>query len=562
MGRAPIILVSVALVLALAAHREGHGALVLDDALQGSTTGIRSGDRFVAGGWQIMGKDDSIYLHVPTITRGAVAFYVCGLAPKEHGSGREDKSALSHILAKESGRVRLIGKSLCDENGPFLGLGVSYFQALRHAKYDRKRLSANLALLASKGFNYVRVLSMVGWDGLEIVPVTFTNRNGHVVKAWPDYWRQLRDLLDLAEEHGLRVELTIFADAQYVMPAQAARQAHLDRILAAIAGREHQILHLEVANEAWQNGFPGTQGVADLRKLAQHLADRTKVLVAITSNDDTSDQGITSVYRASAADLATVHFSRDIRTAEGGWLPVRDCYRAGNLSGVPPVSSNEPIGPGSSVNSESDPIKLCSAAVFAYLANLPAYVYHSRAGVSGYLRCCPPAGGEDHFENTAGINAYRFLRRVLPPDLASWGRNDGIEPGAPLTVYCNNRPNRYWPDVSRPVDGCVRNIGSVKGREFVCFPMGILGSGVALQARRPLRLQAINPLTGAAVTNQNLKAGDRFTLPQGPGAYICKGTILDGSPHAADGQRRSQASNPRLPPLMPTATSAAERPGW
>lgn len=58
---------------------------------------------------------------------------------------------------------------------------------------------------------------------------------------------------------------------------------------------------------------------------------------------------------------------------------------------MPPVSSNEPIGPGSSVNSESDPIKLCSAAVFAYLANLPAYVYHSRAGVYGYVRCCPPA---------------------------------------------------------------------------------------------------------------------------------------------------------------------------
>jgi hypothetical protein len=270
--------------------------------------------------------------------------------------------------------------------------------------------------------------------------------------------------------------------------------------------------------------------VADLRHFTQYLADHTSVLVAITSNDDTSDQGILSLYRGSAADLATVHFSRDTRTVEGGWLPVRDPYRAGNLSGVPPVSSNEPIGPGSSVGSESDPIKLCSAAVFAYLANLPTYVYHSRAGVYGYVRCCPPAGGEDRFENSAGINAYQNLRRFLPPDLASWSRNDGIEPGAPLTVFCNNKPNRYWPDVKRPPDGCVRNIGSVKGKEFICYPMGILRGGVTLRARRPVRFQIIHPLTGVVFSSHNLPRGDRFTLPQGPGAYICKGILLDEKP--------------------------------
>jgi hypothetical protein len=47
--------------------------------------------------------------------------------------------------------VRLQDRSLCDEGGPFLGLGASYFQALRDAKYDRPRLNHNLALLASKG---------------------------------------------------------------------------------------------------------------------------------------------------------------------------------------------------------------------------------------------------------------------------------------------------------------------------------------------------------------------------------------------------------------------------
>lgn len=645
----------------LAGPQTGRGAVVLDDPLQGSTTGTRSGGRFVTGGWQVTGKNDTICWQVPTLTKGAVEFDVRGLQPGERRAGMEDKSELFHMydhtfgsadtkysggyrenpfkhfirkigaldakvdameilwqirpnfkepdtkplswnpnmtyrfreewgpdgvgnsvlkvyrdgkllltmsvpgawrpaghsvriaasprrdpaagaplgaifsnvkvwdLSKPRGQVRLKGKSLWDDQGPFLGLGASYFQGLHHAKYDRERLKSNLALLASKGFNYIRVLSMVSWDGLEIAPVRFTNRAGRVVEAWPDYWQQFRDLLDLAAQYGLRVEVTIFADAQYVMPTQEVRQAHLDDILANIAGREQHLLHLEVANEAWQNGFSGARGVVDLRRFTQHLAERTRVLVAITSNDDTTDQGIRSLYQGSAADLATVHFSRNTRTPEGGWLPVRDPYRAGNLPRVPPVSSNEPIGPGSSVGSESDPIKLCAAAVFAYLANLPAYVYHSRAGVYGYVRCCPPAGGEERFETSAGISAYQFLHRILPPDLASWARNDGIGPGAPLTVFCNHQPDRYWPDVKQPSDGCIRNIGSVQGKDFVCFPMGILGGGVTFQARRPVRFQVINPLTGAVISSHRLGTGDRFTFPQGPGAFLCKGVFLEAA---------------------------------
>ena len=45
----------------------------------------------------------------------------------------------------------LNGKSLRDNHGPFLGLGASYFQALRRAKYDRARLNSDLGLLAAKG---------------------------------------------------------------------------------------------------------------------------------------------------------------------------------------------------------------------------------------------------------------------------------------------------------------------------------------------------------------------------------------------------------------------------
>jgi hypothetical protein len=487
------------------------------------------------------------------LTAGWLVFHPSARPGQAGAAGRRDSSGPPDL-------VRLQGQSLWDNRGPFLGLGVSYFQALRHARHDRARLNRNLGLFAAQGFNYVRVLSMVSWDGLEIAPVTFTNRAGRVTAAWPDYWQQFGDLLDAVAQHGLRAEVTLFADAQYVMPSRAARQAHLDGVLTHLAGRESQVLHLEVANEAWQNGFPGAQGIADLRAFTQYLADRTPVLVAITSNDDTSDEGITALYRGSAADLATVHFSRDTRTPEGGWLPVRDCWRAGRLPGVPPVSSNEPIGPGSSVSSERDPVKLCAAAVFAWLANLPAYVYHSRAGVFGHARCCPPAGGEERFEDTAGIEAFGHLRKLLPPDLAGWTRHDGLEPAAPFTVFCNGRPNRYWTDVRGATNGCHRNIGAAKGREFVCLPMGILAGGVTLEARRLLRFEVFHPLTGAAVSNLTLKGGDRFSLPQGPGAYILRGTFLSpsgGTGRVGDQNPFPASSSTRAIGRKPPATSAS-----
>lgn len=672
-----------------------HAAVVLDDPLQGSTSGTRVGGQFVPGGWQVTNKSDTIYWHVPTLAKGAAEFEVLGLQPIERRAGMEDKTELFHmydhtvgdadrnynggyrdnpfkhfirkigaldrakvdalelvwqiqpkylepdtaVLPWESNRwyrfreewgpdgagnsvlrtyrdgallrttpvagnwapvghsiriaasprraddagaplgaifrnvkvwdnlstnpittkitppagvVRLRGHSLEDDRGPFLGLGVSYFQALRRAKFDRARLQSDLAFLAAQRFNYVRVLSMVGgneaWQGLEIAPVSFKNRRGVAVAAWPDYWQQFRDLIDLVHSNGMRAQVTIFADAQ-LMPGKAERLAHLDAVLKNLTGREHKVILLEVANEAWQNGFPGTQGVADLREFTQYLAARTAIPVAITSNDDPSDAGITALYRGSAADIATVHFSRDISTAERGWLPVHDCYRAGRLPGVPPASSNEPIGPGASVASENDPIKLVMAAAFAWGANLPMYVFHSNAGVFG----------KTPFQTAAGVSNYVHLLDILPPDFSNWRRNDGKEASAPFTAYANGQANRWWLEVANPASGVVRNTGASKGAEFITLPIGVLQGGLTLEARRPLRLRVYHPLTGAVVDQRNLKAGERFTVAQGPGAYIIKGVFLVEAtilppPSPETGQRGHPApQSPRTPPRPPDA---------
>jgi len=199
--------------------------------------------------------------------------------------------------AMRTGRVRVVEHGLQDDGGPFLGLGVSYFTALWRCRHDRKRLEADLDFLSKQGFSYYRMLSMVGyqpsWEEQEIAPVAFTNRDGKQVAAWPHYWEQLRTLVDLAyDKHGLRTQSSIFADA-HLMPVKADRIEHMRRLLSeVVAGREHKLMLLEVANEAWKNGFPEEQGVVDLREFAAYLAERTEVPVAITSNPYFPDESL------------------------------------------------------------------------------------------------------------------------------------------------------------------------------------------------------------------------------------------------------------------------------
>lgn len=385
--------------------------------------------------------------------------------------------------ARRTGRVRLEAHELRDDRGAFLGLGASYFTALWRYRNDRARLESDLAFLAQQGFCYTRVLSMVGWhpawDGLEVAPVSFANRAGQAVAAWPDYWQALAGLVDLSfDRFGLRTQITIFADAQ-LMPSKTGRVAHLRRLLAeVVAGREDKIMLLEVANEAWQNGFPGDEGVADLREFTRFLADRTEVLVATTSNHEGSFEAI---YRDSAADIATWHFSRD-RSADGGWRPVIDCRRLAQVPRCPPVSSNEPIGPGASVASESDPARLVLAAAYAFASRLPMYVFHSEAGVFGRAR----------FEATPAIGSFRHLARILPGDLPNWTSDEARDAGSPLSA-----------------EGCVSMACCHRGRRLLCVPVGVQSRGWALMARSLVRLRVFDLLTGRELRPVELKPGER-----------------------------------------------------
>ncbi|MDO8587542.1 MAG: sugar-binding protein, partial [Armatimonadota bacterium] len=407
-----------------------------------------------------------------------------------------------------SNNVLVQGNTLWDNNGPFLGVGFTYFRSLQLCKYDRTRWASDLAAMSSMGFNYQRILSSVDWAGLEIAPVAFGS-----VPAWPDYWAQFDYDIDTAyDTYGLRTEVTIFAGAQNVFPTDPARYTHMDTILAHCNARPHKVVQIEVVNEGWQNGFPDESVTRDF---CQYLADRTSIPVSITCPVDRSDAGIQAMYSSGPADIATVHFSRTLNGVDGHWEPVIDCWRVPALyPGVPPTSSNEPIGSGSSVSTEDHANHLAAAGAFAWIANLPMYVYHSRAGVWGDVT----------FEASAGFAAYRYMQGIIPADVASWIRNDGKESAAPFTAYSMGQANKYWTDVGGATNGCHRNIGGRKGIEFICFTQGVLGGGVTLEARQQVTFRVYDPLTGALVMDTTTKnAAEQINLAMGNEIYVIKG---------------------------------------
>ncbi len=409
------------------------------------------------------------------------------------------------------GVPQLEGRALVDDEGPFLALGATMMWAAWAYKYDRPRLEANLQFLADNDYDFIRALGVVGdpnapdyWDGREIDP------------NWEDYPAVIAGLTDLAfDSYGLRVEWTLIGDGQITVPTPESRQALVQTFLTMAAGREHKILYFEIANEAWQNGFAGEQGIADLRALSQTMRAASPNLVAASAPSGPECADIQAIYAGEVADLATIHFDRDISKVEGSWRPVRQPWELQFCAGVPPGSNNEPIGPGSSVAEEQDPLRLVSAAIYTYISGLPIYVFHSHAGVRG----------DDDLWTAAGADRFAQLRGLLPPDLSAWDAKNAHWADAPFTVYAGEGgqlfPDTMWVDLDAPESGVVRAYAAVRDPDFVVLPIGILGS-VTVAPRRAMTFDVIDPMTGMVLASHQLAAGQQVAL-SGADALLLRG---------------------------------------
>lgn len=387
-------------------------------------------------------------------------------------------------------------------------LGASLFKAAWAYKHDRRWLEAQLAWLARHRFDAIRAFGVVGdperpdyWDGREID------------WRWKDYADVIAGTTDLAfDKYGIRVQWTIFADAQKNTPREEDRSALVDTFIRMARGREHKLLAFEVANEFWQNGFEGNEGVRQLEAYSRRVKTKTSVPVAASAHAD----ALCPIYKAGVVDFASVHFDRTVPHAR--WAPLLDPWHIARKAGrfaaceLPAAASNnEPLGPGSSLPQPLQPIHVVMAAVNTYLAGIPIYIFHTGPGVrddATHPQGLRPSelaqmpGAQEFFAALAATKAY------IPGDVLSWTSVNDRDEAFPFRV--NGK--------------AVAALGAVTGKRFVVAVSGVSGA-LELIARQGMDVRRIDPLTGATVETRRLKKGEAIRVTSE--ASILAGSVPD-----------------------------------
>jgi len=423
----------------------------------------------------------------------SLAFIAAVLAAGPEKSAGDPSS--TGTIAGRSGTVHARERVFADDEGAFLALGTTLFWALWGYEHDRDRLGRNLAAASYAGVDYVRVLAIVGPDGWR--DRTVDPRDA----GWP---RRIGALTDWAYgAYGLRVQWTIFGGVE-TTPTEADRRTAVDRLAAALAGREHKLFGVEIANEGWQNGFPGASGQRELKRLAARVRQRYPGLLATTAPRTADCGSQTAWYSDSPATFVTLHLPREARQ----WDVIREASHDGRLScrGVPAAyASNEPIGPYSSVRDDGDPLRLAMSAALSWVSGMGAYVLHTGPGIRG-------GGAEDRREGrpanlwetdnwgaiTAALACVRF---TLPPDVPNWTRKRDSARDHPFetrAVAGRGPAIRHHP-------------AAVDGRRFVTLPLGI-EHPVRLVAREPMRVRVVHPVTCSTLLHRRLDRGEALRL--------------------------------------------------
>ena len=439
----------------------------------------------------------------------ALGLLLAAEAPRaERGVGATGREATVGGASRQ-GRVRLDGRVLRDDGGPFNALGATLFWALWGEAHEPDRLDDTLRWLADRGVDYVRILGMVGaesWSDRRIDP------------ASPDYWPAADRLLGRLARHGLRVQLTLFADAQLMMPSGADRARFVDLWAAKANEQPERFILLEIANEHWQNGMAD---IAELRALGRRLADKTDVLVALSA--PLADQAC-ALYAKSAADLATVHYSRD-SSADDRWRPVGQPWRwpadydTGCRGELPPAVNNEPIGPESSVYDDDDPGRLVMAYATTFVSQNAAYVLHTgagiRAGGAGDRLVGRSANVWEVPKLHTALRGIAAAKAYLPPDLANWRRHDVGEASHPVAELA--------PAIEA---GALRGAYAASaGGRFVAVVVGV-GRPLDVRTTRTCTVDIRVPLSGEPIARRSVNRGEAFTL-SGSEAFVLIGVCRD-----------------------------------
>jgi hypothetical protein len=411
-----------------------------------------------------------------------------------------DLPPLTATFPRRYGLVRASGRVFVDDDGPFRPLGATLFWALSGWRTEPDRVMQNLEWLARHGVQYVRILGQVDWPGQEIDP------------TWPDYESTLSAFLEAAyNRFGLRTEITLVGGGAFDPSLLASK------VVSAVRGREHMVLHLEVANEYFQN-FPDERQMRAMADILHQLPN----LLAPSSPHNGDSVILRTLIPSGPYQMATIHKERT--EGDFDWRFVRQNWDFRDLQW--PTSNNEPKGPMSSVSHCEDPLRLAMDRAVGILCGVGAYVLHNGNGVTG--RVDPVHNRQANvweLPNADAIyDAVAGVDSVITPGVENWGNaNDGW--GPPLPVHplpCQ----AFWPETRD--HGANKNYSAISGgAEFMCMPCGVFRF-VELKARQQCTVKVYSPLSRQLVMERSLNQGEVLRLDGDDGAntaYIIQGTM-------------------------------------
>jgi hypothetical protein len=398
---------------------------------------------------------------------------------------------------RRAGIVRLVNRTFADDQGPFLGVGTTLFWAHWGFIHDRPKLEAHLKFLSGK-VDYIRIIVVCWWPERTVTIQDALARDS------------LRGLADLAyDKYGIRLEPTLFSGDGRSTASE--REAIVRHVAAQLKDRGHKIQHYEIANEGWNTGFGNK--LPEIKRLADLLRELTPNAVATTALPVTPDgSGVRDWYAGSQANLATVHLDRNVNEAGGAWRPV---HQAGS---VPPAwpgawTSNEPIGPRSSVASEESPLRLTMSAAMTWLANGAGYVLHTGAGQTAGASYDRARNREPTLMAVPNLAAafagIQAVRSLLPADLPNWSFQD-----------INGHAGQRHPFVTSPhlEEAQTRRLmlgamAAVNGKRFVLMPL-VVREAVPLVATAAMSFTVHDPMKGSAppLHTVKLQAGETWRL--------------------------------------------------
>jgi hypothetical protein len=405
------------------------------------------------------------------------------------------------------GRLKLVGAVTLHDKGREFQIGASFFAALWALKNDKDRLVKNLEFLSKNNINYIRALGCVG-------PISWTDRT--IDPSWSDYDELVGNLTDLTGSYGMRVQWTIIGD-EGLVNSQSARRDLVNRFVQISKGREDKIAFWEVINEYYLKSL----SKSEIRELAKILKRETGILTSLSSyniveNDD--------LYKDSDADLLSIHLDRNTSGLGNEWRPVRQAWEVQFIEHSPRAwISNEPIGPQSSIASETDPLRIAMSAALVQLCGGAAYTLHTGAGIRFGGIEDKRIGRAENFWEVPNIQAIldglNSVKSLLHPDLANWRRHNSNS-RFPDYPFDTELLQPYLED-----ETFLRAFVGSTNTDFIQLPIRVRGN-VPFKAKRNMSLEIFDPLTAEKLDSKVLNVGETFILPGSSLAYVIKGKYL------------------------------------